>query len=393
MEDENRSTIADIVKLRKEKADPRDLESTKYVGLEHLESGGGLSGYGDSSGLKSSKSVFKKGDILYGKLRPYLNKHAFAPFDGISSTDILVFQSPKECTSKLFNYYLGSRAFINQAHAESKGISLPRVSAKSILKFPLKFPEEIEQEKIVSILDRYTGRQDKIEGSLSRLPGLLSDFRESVLRKAVTGVLIGKDFFSDYNPVSLGSVCEKPRYGTSTKSNSEGDVPVLRMGNLQEGEINWEKLKFTSDPVEVEKYNLIEGDILFNRTNSPELVGKTSIYRGGQQAIHAGYLIKVRVDRKKVRPDFLNYVLNSSYAKAWAWEVKTDGVSQSNINASKLSDFMFSLPSLGEQDQVIEKANALLGIRHDLLNQLGSLERQVQDLPQAVLGRAFRGGL
>jgi len=92
---------------------------------------------------------------------------------------------------------------------------------------------------------------------------------------------------------TLDKVCASFKYGTSTKSDKEGKVPVLRMGNLQNGEIDWKDLVYTSDINEIKKYNLEPNSVLFNRTNSPELVGKTSIYRDERQAIYAGYLIKI----------------------------------------------------------------------------------------------------
>lgn len=105
-------------------------------------------------------------------------------------------------------------------------------------------------------------------------------------------------------------VYKKPSYGTSSKSNKEGLIPVLRMGNLQGGKLDWTDLVYTSDTIEIEKYKLEYNDVLFNRTNSPELVGKTAIYKSEQPAIYAGYLIRVQC-LPDLNPDYLNYHLNS----------------------------------------------------------------------------------
>ena len=101
-------------------------------------------------------------------------------------------------------------------------------------------------------------------------------------------------------------------YGTSKKSNSSGKVAVLRMGNLQDGEIDYSDLVYSSDEADIEKYYLLENDLLFNRTNSAEWVGKTSIYRGDTPAIYAGYLIRIRTP---LCGEYLNAVMNSAYAK------------------------------------------------------------------------------
>ncbi|MCI2283027.1 hypothetical protein L3081_05970 [Colwellia sp. MSW7] len=114
--------------------------------------------------------------------------------------------------------------------------------------------------------------------------------------------------------VKLKDVGKGFNYGSSAKSKPEGEVPVLRMGNLQGGRLDWDKLVYTSDEAEIEKYLLETGDVLFNRTNSPELVGKTSIYRGEQKAIYAGYLIRVK-GSDRLNTEYLNIQLNSPHAR------------------------------------------------------------------------------
>ena len=130
-------------------------------------------------------------------------------------------------------------------------------------------------------------------------------------------------------------------YGTSAKSSEAGDVPVLRMGNIQNGKFDWSDLVYTSDKEEIAKYDLAAGDVLFNRTNSPELVGKTAVYRGERQAIFAGYLIRVNQNPAVVDSQYLNLYLNSYTAKKHGNQVKTDGVNQSNINGEKTSKLSF----------------------------------------------------
>lgn len=135
----------------------------------------------------------------------------------------------------------------------------------------------------------------------------------------------------------LGNLTTGVEYGTSSKSYNDGLVPVVRMGNLQKGKIDWSDLLYCSDDKEIEKYSLKKGDILFNRTNSPELVGKTAKYRGERTAIFAGYLIRINHIESVVMADYLNYFLGSHVAKNHGDSVKTDGVNQSNINGQKLA--------------------------------------------------------
>nr|WP_255762572.1 restriction endonuclease subunit S [Halomonas alkalisoli] len=178
------------------------------------------------------------------------------------------------------------------------------------------------------------------------------------------------------------------QYGTSSKSKKTGDVPVLRMGNIQSGDIDWDGLVYSNDPVEIEKYELIEGDVLFNRTNSRELVGKTALYRGEHPAIYAGYLVRFHM-AGSISPDYANLVMNSRLHSAWCDEVKTDALGQSNINATKLSNFRFPLAAIDEQEKIVDKAYKLLAICDQLETQITQNQNHAEQLMQAVLKEAF----
>ena len=191
--------------------------------------------------------------------------------------------------------------------------------------------------------------------------------------------------------VLLKDICEKPQYGTSSKSNKDGKIPVVRMGNIQNGNIDWNDLVYSSDEAEIAKYNLEHNDVLFNRTNSPALVGKTAIYKSGMPAIFAGYLIRLKA-KEVLSPDYLNYYLNSPYAKMKCQEVKTDGVNQSNINSTKLSNFEFPLPTKEEQIEIVRILDDLLGKETEALALL-KLENEIDLLEKSILSKAFRGDL
>jgi type I restriction enzyme S subunit len=196
----------------------------------------------------------------------------------------------------------------------------------------------------------------------------------------------------EWQQLNLDKVCHKFTYGTSTKSDEFGDFVVLRMGNLQNGKIDWGNLKFTSDISEYKKYELSKGDLLFNRTNSPELVGKTSIYDGTNKSIYAGYLIKIW-NLEELDSYYLNFVMNSDFVKKWCWEVKSDGVSQSNINAQKLSKLTIPFPSLEEQQEIVTRVESLFAKADSIEQQYKTLKEKTDNLPQALLHKAFKGEL
>ena len=186
-----------------------------------------------------------------------------------------------------------------------------------------------------------------------------------------------------------------PKYGTSKKSVPSGILPVLRMGNIQDGEIVFDKLVFSNDLDDNKKLLLQYGDLLFNRTNSAELVGKTAIFRGQRNAIFAGYLILLRPIF--INSEYLNLLLNTPYARDYCNEVKTIGVQQCNINAEKISNLLVPIPSLFETVRIVEKVKniALPIIKYgELYQKLNQLNGELPIiLRKSILQEAIQGKL
>ena len=221
----------------------------------------------------------------------------------------------------------------------------------------------------------------------------------AILHKAFTGELTEKwreeqgVTLESWKEGSIDAICNSLKYGTAQKSKKEGTVVVIRMGNLQQGEIDWSDLAYSDDQDDIEKYQLDNGDVLFNRTNSAALVGKTSIYRGEYPAIYAGYLIKLDYNHDIVTGDFLNYALNTNNAKEYCNLVKTDGVNQSNINAKKIGAYVIPIPSIREQKEVVRIVKKLIVKEKQAKEVAQAAVDQIDVMKKAVLARAFRGEL
>lgn len=290
-------------------------------------------------------------------------------------------------------YLLSSMEYIRSKASGTTFLELSgrRAAALSVPVAPLP-----EQQRIVAKINGLTDKSRCARSHLDRISFLVKKYKEAVLSAAFSGHLTDKWRKIRGLPVScgvrLGDVVERFSYGSSAKSLPEGRVPVLRMGNIQDGELDWEKLVFTDDPIEIKKYRLKKGDVLFNRTNSPLLVGKTACFDGGREAIYAGYIIRIQC-KEELFPEFLSYCLNSPYGRAYSWRVKTGSVNQANINAKKLAEFYFKLPSVEEQKEIVRRIKSSFAWIDHIVVTTTSVSKLVEQLDQAVLSKAFRGEL
>ena len=186
-------------------------------------------------------------------------------------------------------------------------------------------------------------------------------------------------------------VCEL-KYGTSEKSLSVGKIAVLRMGNITNvGTIDYSNLVYSSNNEDIKVYSLEKDDLLFNRTNSSEWVGKTAIYKKEQPAIYAGYLIRIRPIL--IFSDYLNTVMNSSYYRNWCYNVKTDAVNQSNINAQKLSQLMIPIPPLKEQERIVVEVAKWISLIDTIKNSKEDLQTTIKQAKSKILNLAIHGKL
>jgi len=227
------------------------------------------------------------------------------------------------------------------------GTTRLKLTQQGMHRVTIPLPPLPEQRRIAAKLDSVFGRTRRAREELSHIPRLIENYKKAILEAAFRGDLTkawrDEKGLPGPEEVALGDVANGFSYGSSAKSSKTGKIPVLRMGNIQNMALDWNDLVYTSNDQEIEKYRLVTGDVLFNRTNSPELVGKTAIYQGERPSIYAGYLIRIKCGNRLL-PKYLNYCLNSPVGRTYCWRVKTDGVSQSNINAKKLAAFAFLLP-------------------------------------------------
>lgn len=292
-------------------------------------------------------------------------------------------------------HYLNSFNYAGYVNGTTR-LKLTQASMDTI---PIPLPPLAEQQRIVGRIESLFAKLDEAKEKAQAVVDSFETRKAAILHKAFTGELTAKwreehgVGMDSWEKKSVGELCISLKYGTAKKSDASGNVVVLRMGNLQQGEIDWSDLAYSNDPDDIEKYKLFPGDVLFNRTNSAALVGKTAIYRGEHPAIYAGYLIKLDYDHDKIIGDYLNYALNTLDAKKYCNSVKTDGVNQSNINAKKIGAYSFNVPSIPEQEKIVSVIQKLLSKEQQTKEAAEAVLDQIDLMKKSILARAFRGEL
>ncbi|MFZ2795372.1 MAG: restriction endonuclease subunit S [Prolixibacteraceae bacterium] len=303
----------------------------------------------------------------------------------------------KEGIEKNYLFYF-LLSLYKKLNTNPRGVGIPHVEPSLLWTSELIIRSIQEQRAIVQKIENLFALLDKGIADLKTAQEQLKIYRQAVLKKAFEGEFTNNvkenELPEGWKWVKLKEVITNVEYGTSSKSSNSGSVPVLRMGNIKNGTIDWNDLKFTDDIREINQFKLKYNDVLFNRTNSPEHVGKTAIYKSNRDAIFAGYLIRINYLHEKINPDFLTYYLNSHHAKQYGNLVKSFGVNQSNINGAKLKTYPLPLPrSLSEQHTIVREIESRLSVCDKVEQSISESLEKAEALRQSILKNAFEGKL
>ena len=346
--------------------------------------------YNYSNKPVSDKHVINSGDVLlswsgtpgtsfgcfiWDRGKALLNQHIFK---------VLVDNS--RMSDSFFMYAVNSRLaeMISKAHG---GVGLRHITKKKLEAIKIPCPEIKEQRAIVIRVKKLLARVDEI-----------FDLRQKSLKEAsnLEGAVFA-DFLLDYfngenesKIVPLSKILAKTQYGTSKKASiKKQGLPIIRMGNIQGGHLDTTDLKYIDLPEnERTKYLLQDGDILFNRTNSLDLVGKAATFTGLKGGwVFASYLIRLKVDREKALPEYVASVINSRIGKEFVYRTARRAIGMVNINAKQIQKLQIPLPSLPVQANLVGKMHEARNAAKNIRKDLGLAP--ILSLRQSVLQNAF----
>lgn len=259
------------------------------------------------------------------------------------------------CSKSLYNEYVywwlkGKTDYLNSLGV---GATFKEISKRSVEQIVIPVPPLEEQSRIVAELDLLTGIIDKQNAQLKELDNL--------------ALAIFYDMFGDpienpkgWDVKKLGDLSTSVSYGTSSPSSTVGKYKYLRMNNITyEGFLDLTDLKYIDmDDAEFEKYSVREGDVLFNRTNSMDLIGKTTYIHDMEPMIIAGYIIRVRL-ADSVLPVYVSKFMNTPAMKKKLRGMAKGAVNQANINSKELKSIDILIPPLALQQSFAEKIQSI----------------------------------
>lgn len=340
-------TLGEITTIRNEKRSPKEIPELPFIGLEEVEAHTGeIISVKTTSGLKSAVAIFDKGDVLYARLRPYLNKVVIPNFAGAASAEFIAFATSSFLEPRYLQRVLMSPEFISFTALKSTG-DRPRVTYESISSYKLPLPPLPEQRRIVAKIDILSEKSKRAREHLGHIPRLVEKYKQAILAQTFgRGTEDGLTALSEV----IASTFYGPRFAKEAYDSS--GVITLRTTDFDDDG----HIKPKSPPAvrvskeEFGKWGLVDGDILVTRTGS---IGKCAQYENViGPALPSAYLIRVRLLLKRVRPRFVLLFLLSETGQSQLG-LGITAVTQPNINAGVIERLRLPIPDLETQDRAI----------------------------------------
>lgn len=397
------------IKTRISLVTEKAAEKTNPVALEHIESGSGrllhTDGTFDADGIK-----FRRGDILFGKLRPYLAKSWLADNPGEAVGDFLVLRPRRGVYARFFHYITLSPEFIQTVNGSTFGSKMPRASWDFIGNMPCPFPDLDTQQKVAVFLDRETSRLDMLIRKQERLIELLAEKRQAIITQAVTK---GLDPSAATKPSDIPFMGDIPatwkvsRLGTwilrnieggyspsaSNEYPEDGEWGVLALGAVGRAHFFGGKVKGVDLDVEVPKNLAVrQGDILLTRSNVRDRVGFAAVVdRARPLTIFPDLIYRLHVS-DSVNADYLVLFLSSQPARA---EIMSNARGSSDtmpkISHDQIRSWQIPLPPVTMQREIVSHVQKDLSRTDELSRRAASVIELLKERRSALISAAVTG--
>lgn len=348
--------------------------------------------------FKSTKNKFSKGDVLYGKLRPYLNKVVIADNSGVCSTEIIPLNAEPYIDNRYLFYWLKTKIFLDFVNSVSYGVNMPRLGTKDGLVAPFVVAPLAEQKVIADKLDTLLVQVENTKARLERILNTLKTFRQSVLVAAVSGKLTSEISAEEIvrDTIKFENILKDKKhlsYGVLKPGDFDPNgVPMLRVMDIGEwGQYNdTDIFKISKDLSKEFKRTIVEaGDIVLSVMAT---IGRPAIIPpkfSGANVNRALAVIKLKND---IVPEYIQLQLLSPNFQS-AFVDKQIGSAQKRINLSDLRQFDIWVPNISTQTEIVRHMENLFAFADSIEHRVKAALERVNNLTQSILAKAFRGEL
>lgn len=357
--------LGDVAQLRRRQVTPTVDQMTPYVGLEHIASGGPLHGRGRAGESISNKTVFNRGDTLYGKLRPNLRKVVRVDFEGVCSTDILAVFAREPADGDFLGHVMRSDHLHGHAMRGISGTKMPRTSWSHLRRFHLPLPPVSEQRAIataLSAIDEAIERTAAVITATERL-------RDSLLHKLFTfGIPAWHSTWrsvpglgmvpADWSVVSLKEVLvvNQPGAWGENPTPDDAGVRVLRAADLtRDGRVlpegaAWRRLSKR----DLQRRLLKDGDLMLERSGGGPgtPVGRVALIDGIGPVYCNNFCQQLRVDTTRCHPRFVHHALWHRYLRGVTVRLERQTTGIRNLDYPGYLSWPLPLPSMKEQHAI-----------------------------------------
>jgi type I restriction enzyme S subunit len=380
--------LRDIIKPRKNKIIPSQIPDAPFIGLEHVEAHTGqLLGTARTGDMKSAVNLFEPGDILYSRLRPYLNKVIKADFAGTASAEFIVLPSNQNIDGQFLQYILMHETFVTFASHINQG-DRPRVDFEQISSFKFMLPPLEEQRRIVAKLDVLLGRNKVGRQELSAATQLIKRQRQAVLTNIFQELNVNKSS----NLAALSTLITSGSRGWAKYYATEGAI-FIRVGNTQRDNIALDltDIQYVQPPIgaEGERTKLRDNDLVISITAD---IGRVSLIENLSQSAYVNqHVCLIRLENPQLAK-FIAWYLVSSLGQEQLLK-HNRGMTKAGLGLSDIRNVLIPLPSLDEQREIVRRIEAAFARIDEGEQAIKQAFTLAERLEQATLAKAFRGEL
>ncbi len=392
------TTLGEIVALRGDKVDPARVPEKSFIGLEDIEPHtSAILRVGTASEVKSSVVCFEAGDVLYSRLRPYLNKVTRPDFSGVASAEILALKPGDAAEAEFVRRKIMTRGFLDFTAMLDKG-DRPRVSYDEIAAFQFPLPPLPEQRRIVAKIDSLTGKSRRARDHLDHIPRLVEKYKQAILAAAFRGELCIKRRSPKLLPLS--EFIDSLDQGWSPKCASEpagsNDWGVIKTTAIQSVQfLPQENKRLPADLTPRPGIVINAGDVLITRAGPRSRVAISCLVTGNHPKLMlCDKAYRLRINPEMADPAFMTYMLNTPQCLS-ELEVMKTGISDSGLNLTQGKFIALEIPafSLPEQSEIIRRIQSAFVWIDRLAADATSARKLIDHLDQSVLAKALKGEL